>query len=142
MLNLVRLPADLYTALSLMLIQGARGVSLLFGSGDGGVGGVDPNPTQLCTTNDGRNATRFIANFPASCPFVTAVGATQGFAPEVATTRFGSGGGFSDYVSYSERTAVCKYNHSTHVCGLALSPTVSETSICRRSCRILLRAIS
>ncbi|EIM80876.1 tripeptidyl peptidase A [Stereum hirsutum FP-91666 SS1] len=76
---------------------GARGVSLLFGSGDGGVGGVDPNPTQLCTTNDGRNATRFIANFPASCPFVTAVGATQGFAPEVATTRFGSGGGFSDY---------------------------------------------
>ena len=79
------------------LLIGARGVSLLFGSGDSGVAGSNPE-TQSCVTNDGTNATRFIPTFPAGCPFVTAVGATQGFDPEVATTRFASGGGFSDYV--------------------------------------------
>lgn len=48
---------------------GARGVSLLFGSGDNGVGDGDPNPaTQICQTNDGRNETKFIPLFPASCP--------------------------------------------------------------------------
>lgn len=49
---------------------GARGVSLMFSSGDGGVGDNDPNPaTQQCFTNDGRNATRFIPGFPASCVY-------------------------------------------------------------------------
>ena len=53
---------------------GARGTSLMFSSGDGGVGDGDSNPaTQSCFTNDGRNATRFIPGFPSSCPFVTAV---------------------------------------------------------------------
>ncbi|PFH47604.1 hypothetical protein AMATHDRAFT_151702 [Amanita thiersii Skay4041] len=76
---------------------GARGVSLMFSSGDGGVGDGDTNPdTQTCFTNDGRNVTRFIPGFPASCPFVTSVGGTQHF-PEVAVSRFFSGGGFSDY---------------------------------------------
>jgi tripeptidyl-peptidase-1 len=36
----------------------------------------------------------FIPVFPASCPYVTAVGATQGFNPEVSTNL--TGGGFSD----------------------------------------------
>ncbi|KAF8638577.1 hypothetical protein AX17_002119 [Amanita inopinata Kibby_2008] len=73
---------------------GARGVSLLFSSGDGGVGDGDTNPaTQTCFTNDGRNITRFIPAFPAS---VTSVGGTQHF-PEVAVSRFFSGGGFSNY---------------------------------------------
>lgn len=50
-------------------LAGARGVSLTFSSGDGGVGDGDPDPaTQECITNDGRNATRFIPGFPASCP--------------------------------------------------------------------------
>ncbi|OCB85378.1 tripeptidyl peptidase A [Sanghuangporus baumii] len=62
---------------------GARGVTLTFSSGDGGVGDGDPDPaTQECITNDGRNATEFIPGFPASCPFVTAVGGTI-FIPEV-----------------------------------------------------------
>lgn len=39
----------------------------------------------------------FIPAFPASCPWVTSVGGTKGFAPEVAVTRFGSGAGFSNY---------------------------------------------
>ncbi|KAJ3516147.1 hypothetical protein NLJ89_g1307 [Agrocybe chaxingu] len=76
---------------------GARGVSLMF-SGDGGVGDGDPNPTtQECFTNDGTDTTKFIPGFPASCPFVTAVGGTTGIAPEIAVNRFFSGGGFSNY---------------------------------------------
>ncbi|KAJ7734037.1 tripeptidyl peptidase A [Mycena maculata] len=76
---------------------GAKGVSLTFSSGDGGVGDGDPDPaTQECITNDGTNSTRFIPGFPASCPFVTAVGGTV-FIPEIAVPF--SGGGFSNYFS-------------------------------------------
>jgi tripeptidyl-peptidase I len=51
------------------LSLGARGTSILFGSGDGGVGDGNPDPTtQICITNDGTNRTRFIASFPSSCP--------------------------------------------------------------------------
>ncbi|KAI0262573.1 tripeptidyl peptidase A [Gloeopeniophorella convolvens] len=74
---------------------GARGVSLTVSSGDGGVGDGDPNPaTQQCFTNDGKNQTKFIPGFPASCPFVTAVGGTI-HIPEVAVDF--SGGGFSNF---------------------------------------------
>ncbi|KAH9005504.1 tripeptidyl peptidase A [Lactarius hatsudake] len=74
---------------------GARGVSLLFSSGDGGVGDGNPDPaTQTCFTNDGKKQTKFIPVFPASCPFVTAVGGTV-HIPEVAAGF--SGGGFSNY---------------------------------------------
>ncbi|KAI3616687.1 tripeptidyl peptidase [Moniliophthora roreri] len=76
---------------------GARGVSLFFSSGDGGVGDGNEDPaTQQCITNDGRNITKFMPGFPASCPYVTAVGGTI-FVPEVAVDF--SGGGFSDYWS-------------------------------------------
>ncbi|KAA1474154.1 subtilisin-like protein [Dentipellis sp. KUC8613] len=68
---------------------GARGVSVLFSSGDSGVGGGS------CTTNDGTNRTQFVPNFPASCPFVTAVGGTTSVGPEVAAAL--SSGGFSNY---------------------------------------------
>lgn len=75
---------------------GARGVSLLFSSGDSGVGA---NGT--CFSNDGKNTSMFIPAFPAGCPFVTTVGATYKFAPEVvaydARNGFSSGGGFSNY---------------------------------------------
>lgn len=66
----------------------ARGVSLIFASGDAGVG-------RTCVTNDGRNETRFLPIFPATCPFVTSVGATHGTNPESATEF--SQGGFSNY---------------------------------------------
>lgn len=47
--------------------QGARGVSLLFASGDGGVGDGNSNPTnQSCFTNDGQNRATFLPIFPAS----------------------------------------------------------------------------
>lgn len=91
---------------------GARGVSLMFSSGDGGVGDGDENPaTQRCFTNDGHNKTEFIPAFPASCPYVTAVGGTYKF-PEVAVPF--SGGGFSNYFkrpSYQD-AAVKKYLHA------------------------------
>ncbi|KXT09491.1 hypothetical protein AC579_7826 [Pseudocercospora musae] len=66
---------------------GARGVSVLFSSGDTGTG-------SSCITNDGKNTTRFQTVFPASCPYVTAVGGTTGVQPERAV--FLSSGGFSD----------------------------------------------
>ena len=48
---------------------GARGVSLMFSSGDGGVGDGEEDPAlQECFTNDGRNVTQFIPAFPAGCP--------------------------------------------------------------------------
>ncbi|KJA29734.1 hypothetical protein HYPSUDRAFT_196076 [Hypholoma sublateritium FD-334 SS-4] len=76
---------------------GARGVSLMFSSGDGGVGDGDEDPaTQTCITNNGLNQTKFIPGFPASCPFVTAVGGTSHF-PETAVSTFFSGGGFSNF---------------------------------------------
>ncbi|QRW10121.1 tripeptidyl-peptidase I [Ceratobasidium sp. AG-Ba] len=68
---------------------GARGVSILFSSGDGGVG------SGTCKTNDGSNRTRFQPIFPASCPYVTAVGGTYKVSPEVGVSF--SQGGFSDY---------------------------------------------
>lgn len=73
---------------------GARGVSLLFSSGDNGVGN-----NGACTSNNGTDAATFLPSFPASCPYVTTVGGTYKTAPEVAALDggFTSGGGFSDY---------------------------------------------
>ncbi|KAJ6616964.1 peptidase S8/S53 domain-containing protein [Mycena sp. CBHHK59/15] len=68
---------------------GARGSSIMFSSGDAGVGGGD------CLTNDGTSRKIFQPAFPASCPFVTAVGGTTRVNPEVAVSF--SGGGFSRY---------------------------------------------
>ncbi|KAI0775866.1 tripeptidyl peptidase A [Trametes elegans] len=73
---------------------GARGVTLLFSSGDGGVGDGQEDPArQRCFTNDGRNITRFVPLFPPACPYVTSVGGTI-HIPETAVDF--SGGGFSD----------------------------------------------
>lgn len=85
---------------------GARGVSILFASGDRGVGVND-----TCISNDGKNTTMFIPAFPPSCPYVTVVGATHEFQPEVVAFRaaaynpdgsvaklvYASGGGFGNY---------------------------------------------
>ncbi|KDR68017.1 hypothetical protein GALMADRAFT_272863 [Galerina marginata CBS 339.88] len=68
---------------------GSLGTTVFFSSGDAGVGGGD------CKTNDGKNTKLFQPAFPASCPFVTAVGGTVKVNPEVAVSF--SGGGFSRY---------------------------------------------
>ncbi|EIW61051.1 family S53 protease [Trametes versicolor FP-101664 SS1] len=77
---------------------GARGTSILFASGDGGVAG---SQTSSCT--------KFLPTFPSGCPFMTSVGATQGINPETAADF--SSGGFSNVFarpSY-QSTAVSSY---------------------------------
>lgn len=71
---------------------GARGISVLFSSGDAGVGSDG-----TCYSNDGKHTYKFLPAFPAGCPWVTAVGGTANFTPEVAVSRFASGAGFSNY---------------------------------------------
>lgn len=76
----------------------ARGVSVIFSSGDTGVGSA-------CQSNDGRKTTRFSPTFPATCPWVTSVGGTYALKPEIAAEF--SAGGFSFYFarpSYQEPT--------------------------------------
>ena len=77
---------------------GARGVSLLFASGDYGVGQND-----TCYSNADNTTKMFLPSFPNSCPYVTNVGGTYLY-PEQAVFAvlssgniFASGGGFSNY---------------------------------------------
>ncbi|KAJ7140692.1 family S53 protease-like protein [Mycena epipterygia] len=67
---------------------GTRGISVLTASGDGGVRG-NHDTKSVCKDNT------FMPVFPASCPFVTAVGSTQGLTPEKAINF--TGGGFSNF---------------------------------------------
>lgn len=69
----------------------ARGVSVIVAAGDAG-------PGQSCQANDGSHALRFLPAFPATCPYVTAVGATR-YSPggNEETAWELSGGGFSEY---------------------------------------------
>ncbi|KAI0696966.1 family S53 protease-like protein [Cerioporus squamosus] len=64
---------------------GARGTSVLFSSGDGGVSGAQ---SSSCPDN------KFVATFPSGCPYVTSVGGTTGVNPEVGVDF--SSGGFSN----------------------------------------------
>lgn len=64
---------------------GARGVSILYSSGDGGVAGGQPG---LCGANGA-----FVPTFPAGSPYVTSVGATS----DTTTAAAFSSGGFSNY---------------------------------------------
>ncbi|KAM0665497.1 hypothetical protein ACQRIT_006362 [Beauveria bassiana] len=70
-----------------------RGTTIVHASGDGGsTGGHDGN----CRSRDGRNTNTTMPTFPASCPWVTTVGAThQGSNPQKGA-NFASGG-FSYY---------------------------------------------
>ncbi|KAJ7044783.1 tripeptidyl peptidase A [Mycena alexandri] len=86
---------------------GCRGVSVLFASGDGGVGDGDSDPaTQQCYTNDGKHTRRYFLFQPFSD--VTAVGGTTSI-PEISASF--SGGGFSDYFERPayQRKAVSAY---------------------------------
>ncbi|KAI3330031.1 tripeptidyl-peptidase 1 precursor [Ustulina deusta] len=98
---------------------GARGTSLLFSSGDAGVG-----PYGECVSNDGKNTDKFLPDFPTSCPYITAVGATKNFEPEEVAYRpafvgpdgvhhgnYTSGGGFSNIFDtpYYQKDVVTSY---------------------------------
>ncbi|KAF6753083.1 subtilisin-like protein [Ephemerocybe angulata] len=97
-------PVEYATRICNMFAQlGVRGITLFFSSGDFGVGGGD------CRTNDGTDRILFQPAFPASCPYVTAVGGTTRINPEVGVSF--SGGGFSRYFSQPtyQSTAVSGY---------------------------------
>ena len=103
----------------LFAVLGARGVTVIFPSGNHGVGKEED-----CKLKDGSGRVQFIPEFPASCmcgdshvnstpgrsyrlhfagPFVTTVGGTMGDDPENAAVF--SGGGFSNHFprpSYQE----------------------------------------
>ncbi|KAJ5289064.1 hypothetical protein N7478_002094 [Penicillium angulare] len=63
---------------------GARGVSIIFSSGDAGPGGS-------CQSKDGSYRAKFLPGFPASCPFITSVGGTYQISPEQAISFSGGG---------------------------------------------------
>ncbi|KAJ7684370.1 subtilisin-like protein [Mycena polygramma] len=95
--------ADLSKALTFAMCDSymqltARGVSILFASGDGGVAAT---PGETCSS-------KFLATFP-TCPFVTLVGATSGASPETGASL--SAGGFSNYFGQQtwQATAVNAY---------------------------------
>ncbi|MCJ1251793.1 hypothetical protein MMC30_009031 [Trapelia coarctata] len=75
---------------------GARGTTVVFGSGDQGLGRPG-----TCISNTRPKIPTFIAKFPESCPFGVSVGATAGVAPERVAHNpangFVSGAGFSRY---------------------------------------------
>lgn len=85
---------------TMLAAAGARGVTLIFSSGNNGAQGDQP---------DKFHAQVFEPKFPASCPFVTSVGGTTDLAAETAATQrtiqgainkvsfTASGGGFSNY---------------------------------------------
>ncbi|KAJ6630312.1 family S53 protease [Mycena sp. CBHHK59/15] len=82
--------ADLSKALTFAMCDSymqlaARGVSILYASGDGGVAAT---PGESC------NGKAFLPTFP-TCPYVTLVGATSGASPESGASL--SAGGFSNY---------------------------------------------
>ncbi|RDW69349.1 subtilisin-like protein [Coleophoma cylindrospora] len=79
---------------------GLQGVSVVFASGDSGVAGPTGSNSPNGCLNGG---TVFSPDFPATCPYITTVGATSLPAgakanahAEVAVTSFPSGGGFSN----------------------------------------------
>ncbi|KAK4234647.1 tripeptidyl-peptidase [Achaetomium macrosporum] len=82
---------DMFAALA------ARGVSVLVATGDGGAAGTGQT---RCFSREVQQK-RFVPTFPASCPYVTAVGATDNVAPPVAGAEF-SAGGFSDFFARPE----------------------------------------
>ncbi|KAH9054784.1 subtilisin-like protein [Lactarius vividus] len=80
-------PREYAKALCTLFAQlGARGVSILLATGDDGVG-------KNCKDESGN--VQFAIAFPASCPYLTTVGGTTDYDPEIAAPL--SGGGFSDY---------------------------------------------
>ncbi|TFK48830.1 hypothetical protein OE88DRAFT_1634138 [Heliocybe sulcata] len=97
---------------------GMMGTTVLYASGDYGVAGFGGECIDATTGEETLNGTRFNPDFPATCPYVTAVGATQVspgrtvYEPEsAAETVIYSGGGFSNIFAMPsyQATAVRHY---------------------------------
>ncbi|KAH8807281.1 peptidase S8/S53 domain-containing protein [Xylogone sp. PMI_703] len=87
---------------NLIGLMGLRGITIIESSGDNGVGAP-------CQSNDGKKTPQFTPEFPATCPYVTAIGGTVSISPESAWQ--GSAGGFSNYFprAWYQESAVEKY---------------------------------
>jgi tripeptidyl-peptidase I len=86
---------------------GARGISILFASGDDGVGG-----------GGGSKCKKFVPNYPASSPYITAVGGTQSdgvFESGGEIVASLSGGGFSNYFGRPTYQAAAVENYLTEM---------------------------
>ncbi|PIL23443.1 hypothetical protein GSI_14754 [Ganoderma sinense ZZ0214-1] len=79
---------------------GARGTSILFASGDGGVSGSQ--------SSNACNGKAFVPTFPSGCPYLTSVGSTQGINEQAADF---SAGGFSNIFAQPDyqKDAVATY---------------------------------
>ncbi|GAB7343209.1 hypothetical protein MBLNU457_1274t1 [Dothideomycetes sp. NU457] len=97
---------------------GMQGVSVVLASGDSGVAGPagDDNADGCLGTGQ-----IFSPDFPATCPYITTVGAT--YLPpggdvhkdqETAVTRFGSGGGFSNIYPIPSYQSAAVSNYLTN----------------------------
>ena len=73
---------------TMIAMLGLRGITLLESSGDIGVG-------SYCLSNDGLDRPVFLPIFPATCPYITAIGGTEGLSPVIGWRD--SSGGFSEY---------------------------------------------
>lgn len=82
-------PAYAARVCNLIGMMSMRGRTILESSGDLGTGAV-------CRTNQGPKKAQFTPIFPATCPYLTAVGGLQFFKP-VEHAWNGSSGGFSNY---------------------------------------------
>jgi tripeptidyl-peptidase-1 len=125
---------------------GARGKTLLVSSGDSGLGGEEATD---CEANDGKNTTIFLPAFPASCLYVTTVGALEQFEPQVSTWRpdgigpdgkehgfYASGSGFSNYFprpSYQDSAVPAYVNALNRLYkGLYNPGSYNDTPSCRK----------
>ena len=82
-----------YKVCDLLGMLAGRGVSIISGSGDGGARG---GRNATCRANTGDHKEMTISTFPASCPWVTSVGAVTNFDDPPRGAQFSSGG-FSDF---------------------------------------------
>jgi tripeptidyl-peptidase-1 len=95
-----------------MAMLGNRGITLLFASGDNGVG-----KDKTCISNDGKDTAMFVPSFPDSCPYVTSVGGTKNFNPEVVAydpnNDFAPGGGYSNYFARPDYQTAAVQQYTT-----------------------------
>ncbi|KAF8266288.1 peptidase S8/S53 domain-containing protein [Lactarius quietus] len=91
----------------LFMQLGTRGVSLLFSSGNFGVG------TGNCKKNDSSNTVEFQPHFPSTCPYVTSVGRTKSVEPELVV-EFSSGGFSNVFKHLLSRLDILRTNHHHH----------------------------
>lgn len=77
---------------------GARGISLLFSSGDSGVAGIGGsvlNDTSACKSDCAAGTNCFVPQWPAASPYVTSVGGTKSYPTRPEQADQLSSGGFS-----------------------------------------------